>query len=169
MSLTYHPLANLFPLMDGQDFADLVADIAAHGLREPVIVHEGQILDGRNRYRACEKAGVPVRMVPYDGEDALRFVVSLNLRRRHMTEHQRAMVAAKIANLSVGENQYTRGSANLPTLLDEAPAPAPVSVARAAEMMNVSERSVTSAKAVLKHGVPALADKVAAGEEDDAA
>lgn len=164
MSLTYHPLANLFPLMEGQDFADLVADIAAHGLREPVIVHEGQILDGRNRYRACEKAGVPVRLVPYDGEDALRFVVSLNLRRRHMTEHQRAMVAARIANMPLGGASYR--SANLPTVPigEVTPPPAPVSVARAAEMMNVSERSVTSARAVLKHGVPELADRVAAGD-----
>lgn len=164
MSLSYHPLANLFPLMEGQDFADLVADIAAHGLREPVIVHEGQILDGRNRYRACEKAGVPVRLVPYDGEDALRFVVSLNLRRRHMTEHQRAMVAARIANMPLGGASYR--SANLPTVPigEVAPPPTPVSVARAAEMMNVSERSVTSARAVLKHGIPELADRVAAGD-----
>lgn len=165
MSLTYHPLANLFPLMEGQDFADLVADIAAHGLREPVIVHEGQILDGRNRYRACEKAGVPVRLVPYDGEDAVAFVVSLNLRRRHLTESQRAMVAGKLANLSAGANQHTAGRANLPDLIEaRQPAPPPVSVARAADMLNVSERSVKAARAVVDHGVPELVQKVEAGE-----
>ena len=163
MSLTYHPLANLFPLMEGQDFADLVADIAAHGLREPVIVHEGHILDGRNRYRACEKAGVPVRLVPYDGEDALRFVVSLNLRRRHMTESQRALVAAKLANLRDGRPKENR--ANLHGFFPAGPVATPaVSAARAAEMLNVSERSVKAARAVVEHGVPALADKVAAGE-----
>lgn len=164
MSLPYHPLANLFPLMEGQDFSDLVADIAAHGLREPVIVHEGQILDGRNRYRACEAAGVPVRLEPYAGDDAVAFVVSLNLRRRHLTESQRAMVAGKLANLSAGENQHTVGRANLPDLIEPPQSlPAPVSVARAAEMLNVSERSVKAARAVIERAVPELAAKVETG------
>lgn len=161
--IPFHPLANLFPLIEGADFADLVADVRANGLREPVVVYDGQILDGRNRYRACKAAGVPVRTVTYEGDDALRFVVSLNLRRRHLTENQRAVVAAKISNL--GEGRPKENSANLPSFLQPAaPASAPISVARAAEMMNVSERSVTSAKAVLRNGVSELVDKVSAGE-----
>lgn len=165
MSLTYHPLANLFPLMEGQDFADLVADIAAHGLREPVIVHEGQILDGRNRYRACEKAGVPVRLAPYDGEDAVAFVVSLNLRRRHLTESQRGVVAARLETLGHGKRADRAPSrdANL-HLLETQPQPTPtVSRASAAGMLNVSERTVANARAVIDHGVPELVAAVEAG------
>jgi N6-adenosine-specific RNA methylase IME4/ParB-like chromosome segregation protein Spo0J len=161
IEMTYHPLANLFPLMEGQDFADLVADIKANGLHEPVITHEGQILDGRNRYRACVKAGVAPRFVAYKGDDALRFVVSLNLRRRHMTESQRAMVAAKLANMPHGGDRKTDQTANLQ--FDPVSAPA-VSVSVAAEMLNVSERSVANARAVIENAVPELADKVAAGE-----
>lgn len=157
--LQFHPLANLFPLMDGQDFDDLVADIATHGLREAVVVHEGLILDGRNRYRACDAAGVPVRLVPYEGDDALGFVVSLNLRRRHLDEGQRGLVAAKIANMTHGGNRTDQG-ANLPLATE---APPPVSIARAAEMLNVSERTVKNARAVLSRGVPELTAKVESG------
>jgi hypothetical protein len=110
----------------------------------------------------------------------------MNLRRRHLSESQRAMVAAKIANLRLGDNQHTVGSANLPTLpLDPPPsaraamtqqqydfrrqgvgfvAPAPVSQPDAARMLNVSERSVRAATAVRDHAVPELAKKVEAGQ-----
>jgi hypothetical protein len=57
-ALTFHPLANIFPLLEGAEFDGLVADIKAHGQREPIALYEGQVLDGRNRLRACEMTGV---------------------------------------------------------------------------------------------------------------
>jgi N6-adenosine-specific RNA methylase IME4 len=56
--LAFHPLANIFPLMEGEEFDKFVADIKAKGLREPMVLYEDQILDGRNRYRACRAAGI---------------------------------------------------------------------------------------------------------------
>ena len=47
--------------MEGDEFAALVEDIRNHGLREPVVLYEGQILDGDNRFRACEVAGIACR------------------------------------------------------------------------------------------------------------
>jgi ParB-like chromosome segregation protein Spo0J len=63
--LLFHPLANLFPLIEGAEFEELVADVKAHGVREPIWLLDGQILDGRNRYRAAQVASVecPTRRV----------------------------------------------------------------------------------------------------------
>ncbi len=150
-ALEFHPLANVFPLSDGEEFRALMADIAAHGVREPVVLYEGQILDGRNRYRASWAAGVDCPLTNYEGDDPAAYVVSLNLRRRHLTESQRAMAAAKLVSWARGENQHTSGSANLPTH-------------KAAEMLKVSPRSVSTARAVRDKGTPELQQKVEHGK-----
>jgi ParB-like chromosome segregation protein Spo0J len=61
--LEHHPAAALFPLLpvDGPEFGELVNDIGEHGLLQPIVLHEGKILDRRNRYRACQHAGVEPR------------------------------------------------------------------------------------------------------------
>jgi N6-adenosine-specific RNA methylase IME4 len=141
--LEFHPLANLFPLLEGEAFADLVEDIKAQGLHEPIVLYEDKALDGRNRYRACLAAGVALRFETYVGTDPLGYVVSLNLKRRHLSESQRAAVAAKLATLGHGQRQTGKFAA-LPTQ------------AEAAALLKVSERSVRNAVQVRDHGAPEL-------------
>ena len=62
--MKFHPLANIFPLVEGPDFDELVADIREHGLHGPIVLHEGMILDGRNRLRACIAAGIEPTFTP---------------------------------------------------------------------------------------------------------
>ena len=52
-----HPHSEIFPLMEGDEFDGLVESIAKHGLLEPIVLYEGKILDGRNRYRAAREVG----------------------------------------------------------------------------------------------------------------
>ena len=143
----FHPLANIFPLLEGNDFDELVADIKAHGQLEPVVIHEDKILDGRNRYRACLAAGINPNLVPYRGDNPLAFVISANLHRRHLDESQRAMVAGKLTNLRLGDNQHSEG---LP-------------IGRGSELLNVGERSVHRAREVLDHGAAELQQAVERG------
>lgn len=152
LSYEFHPIANIFPLIEGQAFQDLMADVLKHGVREPVWVYEGKILDGRNRYRAAKTMRVACPMQEYTGNDPTAFVVSLNLHRRHLNESQRGMVAAKLANL---ENGQKTSSANLQST--------PVSQSDAADMLNVSTRTVAAAAKVQAEAPQEVSKAVEAG------
>jgi hypothetical protein len=150
--LEFHPLADLFPMLDDEEQGALAADIRDHGLHAPIATYEGKILDGRNRYRACQVAGVNPAFKEYKGDDPLGYVVSLNMVRRHLDGSQRAMIAAKIETLKHGGN---RQDANLHLA---------VSRDEAARMLNVSPRSVASAAQVLDSGDPDMIAKVEHGD-----
>lgn len=165
--IPFHDLANIFPLVQGAEFDALCEDIATHGVRENVVLFEGAILDGRNRYRASQVAGVDCPMEEYRGDDAAAFVVSLNIHRRHLTESQRAMAAAKLANMSHGGNRVQpEQDANLHLdipLSERAKAQRPVTQSDAARLLNVSPRSVAAAKQVQVSAAPEVSDAVDAG------
>lgn len=88
MEYKYHELANIFPLIEGEEFDKLVDDIQANGLLNPIVLYEGKILDGRNRFNACQQAGVQPLFVEYDGDEPDAYVIALNVRRRHLKQQQ---------------------------------------------------------------------------------
>ena len=140
-----HRFAGIFRMLGEEEHARLAADIAERGLLNPIVVFEDAVLDGRNRYLALVDNGAfdpeeddwedwPDLFTAFDGdeEEALEFVWSLNEQRRHDNSTQRALSAARYANLR------------------------DVTQAEAASRFSVSERSLSSAQHVLEHGVPEL-------------
>ncbi len=122
----FHPVTEIFPLMQGEQYDQLVQDIRENDLQEPIWLHpDERIIDGRNRYRACLDAGVEPRFRTWNGEGSLiQFVVSLNLHRRHLTSSQRAAAAAEALEqlkVEAKERQREGGRTKLPQKIVEAP------------------------------------------------
>lgn len=140
--LPHHPLAELFPMLEPGDITRLADDICTFGQRHPIVLLDGQVLDGRNRQAACAFGDIEPVYVEYDGDDPLNFVLSLNLHRRHLTESQRAMVAAAIVDWENGLNQTT-GRAHVPAR-------------EAGRKLSISERAVKAARRIREHGVHEL-------------
>ena len=109
--MKHHPYTTIWPLMDGIDFDKLRADIKVHGQRLPILIYQNQILDGRNRERACEELGIMPQYIEASAkseDEAINLVVSLNMHRRHLTAAQRAVAAEKLATLRHGSNQFKK-------------------------------------------------------------
>jgi hypothetical protein len=154
----FHPVAEIFPLMSDAQLDELALDISENGLREPIWRHQGWIIDGRNRYLACVRMAVTPTYREYEGAgngDLVKFVVSLNLHRRHLTESQRAMVAAKIAGGTYGGDRRSDDFKNGKHILKNV---------EAAELMNVCVDSVSRARAIRNDGSPEIIKAVEDGE-----
>lgn len=152
-----HPLCTLFPRLTGAEFDALREDIKANGLRQPIVLHEGMILDGGNRYRACLDAGVEPHFVKFDGGNIVAFVLSANLHRRHLSAGQHAAIVASATNWAVahkhGGDRRSDQAVTLP--LDR--------VEDRMKVSGASDKTQRMADKVAK-AAPDLAMKVAHGE-----
>jgi len=89
-----HPLAASFPMLEGEELDDLVDDIRDNGLHQPIVLDKnGQLIDGRNRLKACELAGVEPIFTTVD-TDLIAYILGVNVNRRHLSNGQQAMAIA---------------------------------------------------------------------------
>ncbi|MEV0556295.1 DUF5131 family protein [Streptomyces sp. NPDC050597] len=190
-SYEVHAFAGAFPLIDGEEFEELVRDIKRNGLREPIILNHDRtvLIDGRNRWRACEEAGsdpvfetLPER---YTEHMILDLIVSKNLARRQLNQGQKSAMAVEYERyheaatkaaetkrkIATPRNQYsTESSATVADLPQSHNEEYPSSTQReerksrerAAKITGASGRGVQQAKAVLRDA-PDLYEKVRAG------
>ena len=169
-----HRLAEYFPMLEGDEFNLLVEDIRKNGQLEPIVTVDGLILDGVNRYRACQELGIEPNMEEYIGNDPLSYVVSLNVRRRHMDTSQRAMLATEMlpefeANaaakkVETAKAQRPDGSAAfVSTTSTEAVQPhgPGVSSVKAAGVFGVKRATIERAKRVKEQAPEKVADIIA--------
>jgi ParB family chromosome partitioning protein len=95
--MDFHECANIFPMMDGTEYSGLVLDIQANGLLEPIVIYDGKILDGRNRYRACMELGIEPDFEQANGNtDPKQYVISKNFHRRHLSKAQQVGIMRQL-------------------------------------------------------------------------
>jgi N6-adenosine-specific RNA methylase IME4 len=163
-----HPFAGLFPLLSEFDLGELASDIASNGQRDPIILHRDLVLDGRNRYRACILKGIVPRFEMFTGtnDEALDFVISKNVYRRHLSSSQRAIAMADYEEYRHGgkRRNLVFQDANLHLEGIDDPAKPAATRAELAERGHVSERLIASAAVVRDHGADELKEAVRSGE-----
>jgi ParB-like chromosome segregation protein Spo0J len=156
-----HKYAEAFPMASDAELREMAEDIRQRGLLCPIITLDGKVLDGRNRLKACQIAGVEPRFQKYAGADPLADVVSWNLKRRQLTVSQRAEVARTLKPMFADQarermlaGKAADPKANLPEGWQARD--------QAAAAVGVSGRSVQDAEYVHTHA-PELSEEIKAG------
>lgn len=157
-AMEFHAIAEFFPMIEGDDFDELVRDIQKNGLLESIWLYQGKILDGRNRYMACMAAGVAPRYREYTGDNPLAFAMSMNVERRHLTPSQRACLAVDILPFyeHAAKERQRMGKEKIPYPQNGQARDA------VAEIAHVNPRYVSDAKMV-KEEAPHLFEEMRAG------
>jgi len=122
-----HPAADVFPMMSDEELEALGQDILENGLREPIKImrvrkakqiaenafsQPTMLLDGRNRLEAMERVGIDLDSCAVKYQfvnssrppftfDAVAYIISLNIHRRHLTKQQQAELI--VAAVKAGE------------------------------------------------------------------
>lgn len=169
--MQFHEAAGIFPL-DEENIPKLAEDIRTQGLRTPIEIYKGKILDGRRRFIACEQLGIEPKQVEVNPDDPVAYVLSLNLYRRHLTASQASMVAARARGFfdeRAKERQREGGKDHgkgHPKVVANLPQPKQSRKSRddAAAAVGVGGRTVDYASKVLKNGTPELIQAVDTGK-----
>jgi len=153
-TMQFHEYAMLLPMLSSDEKITLKKHIQENGLLNPIVLYEGKILDGRNRYEICLELGITPTTKEYSGDNPLAYVVGQNIERRHLSPSQKAAIAVKLEPLFAEENKKkekqrklslpgNRTSANLHLSNVKAST-------RASKVTGASVRNVQHAKRILK-------------------
>jgi len=181
-----HPIADIWPLLSDEELQELAEDIKQRGLLNPIVLYEGKILDGRNRFKACQLAGIVPKTLQYEGDEPIAHALALNEKRRHLTKSQRAALAVEIEPMfeaeakkrqqaaggnhnPEGRNQHTEEE--LRTLVEKIPQatknepkkPKEKSRQQAAKALDTNERYVSQAKKI-RNEAPEVFEDVKQGK-----
>lgn len=158
--LKCHRLATLVPYGAGLETVKLAEHMRAdkYDDDEPIVLLDGEILDGRHRHIAAQEADVVPTFAMFIGGDPIRYVRK-KLDRQHLNESQRAMLAAALIKAAKDDER-----ANLPSETTKVANSHPTTIQEAADAVKVSRRSVVDAVKVKEEGGEKLNEQVASGE-----
>lgn len=151
--LKQHPLSAAFPEMSADDFQALKDSIEHIGVRNPITLFEGMVIDGWHRYNAANELDMDCPSVDLGDVDPRDFVLAQNKARRHVTQAQLAMATAAVYEWRPNGGNHSALSAECVKSTKEL-----------AEVAGVGVRSIEQAKTVQTKAAPEVVEAVKRGE-----
>ena len=176
--LKFHPAASIFPLFEDEELQLLADSIRDNGLKESVKLHDGLVIDGRNRLAACRMAGVKPRFETVDVNGSpSAYVYAVNYHRRHLSEGGKQLAAGRYKEVAAAEakdrqkaatvkGNKTRHVTDSPVVaaLPQLAKPAPKARDIAGAAFGVSGKTVDAAAIVIAKAAPEVIKAVESGK-----
>jgi N6-adenosine-specific RNA methylase IME4 len=157
---------SLIPPLATDELAQLENNIVAEGCRDPLVVWDGVLIDGHNRYEICTRLDIPFDVVSVDldsMDDAKLWIVRNQLGRRNISDFVRvelALIAKPLIEAKAKANQGTRTD----IVQNSAQSIAPLKTRDAiADLANVSHDTVTKVEKIKAKAAPELLAAVRTG------
>ena len=103
---------DLIPPLSAEELKLLEDSIAANGCESPIIVWNGAIVDGHNRYAICRKRGIPFLLHEKEFESrdaAMLWMLRNQLSRRNLNSYQKSDLALRLEPLLAEEAKKRKG------------------------------------------------------------
>lgn len=164
-------LKTMIPPLSTDEFEQLKQNIISDGCREPLVVWNGTIVDGHNRYQICCKHEIQFETVEKDFENkeqAVEWVIKNQFGRRNLSIMQRSELALKLKsmiqekakdNQKLSEGRGKKGLTKSTNLLDSK-----VSTRKeVSKIAGVGEETIYKAERILNQGTPEQIDRARTG------
>lgn len=93
---------NLIPKLSNEEFKQLEENIKSEGCREALIVWNGILIDGHNRYKICKQNNIDFKIIEKNfsnREEAKMWIIKNQFGRRNLSIYDRSVLALKLENL----------------------------------------------------------------------
>lgn len=157
---------DLLPPLPDDKFSQLEENVLANGIREPLVLWQGILIDGHNRYEIAKRHNLPFSTIDYqfgDRNDVLLWIANNQFGRRDLTTYERSVLALKIKPVIAEKAKEKQGERT--DILEKSPKSSPINTRQeVAKLAGVSDNTIAKVEKIEEKAAPEVKAAVKSGE-----
>ena len=160
---------SLIPPLSQDEYKQLEANVISDGCRDALVVWQGTLIDGHNRYRICTEHNIPFQTVEKkldSREDVIQWIILNQFGRRNLSPGNRSILALRLEPIfkekakekqEKGTNQYS--------LPQKSAEPSIETRKEVAKIAGVSHDTIDKVKKIIDRGTPDQVERIKKGDK----
>lgn len=167
---TFKEFELLIPPLSGDEYAQLEKNCIDEGIRDPLVVWRGYIIDGHNRYKISKNYDLEFNVVEKhfeDESDAKHWMISNQLGRRNLSKYSQTELTLELKKIiaeKAKENQGKRTDLTKDNILQNSAKGSIDTRKELARLAGVSHDTVDRVEKIKENAPEAVKEKLRAGE-----
>ena len=157
----------LIPALTAEEFKQLEENILKDGIRDPLVLWNGYLIDGHNRYQIAFKHGLEYKTIDKEFKDqseVKEWMINNQFGRRNLSNYQRSVLALELESVfskRAKEQQVRKPEFVLPMLAEQKPIDTRKELAKIA---NVSHGTLDKVKQIQTNSSDEVKEKLISGD-----